>query len=636
MPKLNLLEVFEQYRPIFSYQRTWAFKNMLYIPFDKVASFTGNQWGKTAAYAVQYVYRIMGWHPIPYRNVLYFECPNLVEEEQEADATGDESKITHPFIHSKLKDGSRIPIHRQGTYSDCSFYPDLLKIPNTEDIARILPDRHIDSIRPRSNKCDFCHGDLRIHKRKTRIFRFCSEVLPGEKESTGTEVDDQSSEIRNATYPELKKWLPRFLIRKDITSRNLSVQIADPNSGHDFDGLYYKGGDIIVEFMSYSQQVQAGAGVQRLSCWCDEEPPFDFYDEQLPRLIAEDGDLMLSLTPARSMSWTYDEFFERAKLYIRTPTICAYLTQREGREVKQIEWTDSDQNIAVIQAATDDNPTLTRKAIEKKLEWEDPETVATRRYGVFVQSSGRIFSDFNWNIHFIDREKYFRQGIPEFWTHGRFIDYHERNPWAIGWVAVSPQDEVFVYNDWSVSPLKWVTTTISEEVGKRSGLQRYHVNLIDPLANKVQTNTGTTVVEDLNRIFLQLKKDGICLGGYWEPFDTKGTKGRDEIRLRLRNSTLIGKPFNNKVMRDGQVRHLPTLWVLNNCRETAQSLKQWRYEEWVKGNETSSKDRKEVTTQKHSHFCTGLEGLLKDIRFRARRETPPSRHKTPEYFKGAR
>jgi len=632
--KLSVIEEFEQYRPILSFKYTWAFKNLLYLPFDRIASFTGNQYGKTSGYAAQYVYRIMGWHPIPQKNVLYFECPNLIEEELEADATEDESVIKHPGVFGRLSDGSLIELHKVGFFTDSAFYPDFVKIPGTDDVAKMLPQRFHKSLRPENNKCPHCGAGLRIHKRKTRVFRFCSETLPGDTDVTGTDVDDQSSEIRNAVYPEFKKWLPRYLIKKDITIRKPSMTVADPNGGRNFGDLYNKGTDIIVEFVSYSQQVQAGAGVQRLSCWCDEEPPFDFYDEQQPRLVAEDGDFLLSLTPARRMSWTFDEIFEKANLYVRTRPVCEFLSQREGKEIGQIEWTDSDSNIAVIQGATDDNPTLTKKAIEKKFIWEDPDTVATRRYGVFSQSSGRIFSEMNWNVHVINRENYFRQGIPRDWVHGRAIDYHERNNWTIVWATISPRDEVFVYEDWSVSPLKWVTSTISEEIGRKSGLQKYTVNLIDPLANKVQTNTGTTVVEDLNRIFYQLKKDGICLGGYWEPFDTKGTKGRDEIRLRLRNSTLVGKPFNNRIQKQGETRYVPTLWILSNCRDTAQSIKQWRYEEHQLSSQSASKDKKETPTQKWSHFCTALEGLLKDVRFRARRVGLQPKKKAPKYFKG--
>ena len=75
----------------------------------------------------------------------------------------------------------------------------------------------------------------------------------------------------------------------------------------------FGGPDIIVEFVSYNQSVQAMAGVQRASIWCDEACSPDFYEEQLPRLIAEDGDIIFTYTPADRSSWLFDEFFDRAR-----------------------------------------------------------------------------------------------------------------------------------------------------------------------------------------------------------------------------------------------------------------------------------------------------------------------------------
>jgi hypothetical protein len=46
-----------------------------------------------------------------------------------------------------------------------------------------------------------------------------------------------------------------------------------------------------------------------------------------------------------------------------------------------------------------------------------------------------------------------------------------------------------------------------------------------------------------------------------------------------------------------------------------------------------SKDRKEEPSQKFSHFCTALEGLLKDKRFKSRSMSRIPRHKRPTYFK---
>jgi hypothetical protein len=218
------------------------------------------------------------------------------------------------------------------------------------------------------------------------------------------------------------------------------------------------------------------------------------------------------------------------------------------------------------------------------------------------------------------------------WKLARAIDYHERNNWAVIWVGRNHNDEVVVYREWNPSPDKWVNYTIAEQIAVLSAKEHYAINLIDPLANKIQTNTGRTVIQDLNEFFFQLKKRSVGRGGYWEPFDTKGTKGRDDIRRRLRNSIQVEKPNNNKVLKDGREITVPTLWIARDCPLTAASIKKWRYEDWSTTKVLAVKDRKESPAQKWSHFCTALEGILKDNRFSKPRREPRGRRKSVRYF----
>jgi len=400
MEEIELKRI-NEYEPLVqNYTWTWLFRMFLYLPFDNICLFTGNQFGKTTGVIVNYIFRMMGWHPIPHRNVLYFECPNLVKEIRKADRNDDDTLITHPYVTITLQNGTELNIHREGIYYDSAMYP------------ANFPKRLKKSVRPKDNKCTHCGEPLRIHKRKSRIFRFASEVLPGESDTIGSD-DTMAAEINNASYPELKKWLPPHLIKKDIVARKPRMVIFDPNRGYNFDGLVYDDGDIVVEFVAYHQTVQRTAGVQRLSCFCDEEPPSDWYEEQPPRLVAEDGDFIVALTPANRVTYMYDLFFEKAELYLRTKTISDFIKKAFGDKVNsdRIEATDSGTNIAVLQAATDDNPTLSKSAIEKKYYYDDEDTLSTRRYGIFRQTVGRIFNDFSYKVHVVDFNDLFKNGV---------------------------------------------------------------------------------------------------------------------------------------------------------------------------------------------------------------------------------
>ena len=576
---------------------TWHFKKFVNMPFRFIALFCGNQSMKTSSVCFQYVMRVLGWHPIPKKNIVYAEC-----------STRNKDNIA-PHGHFMTTDG--IESYEKGTFC-------------------------INKL-PEDKKCPYCKAPLVIHRRKSKKIRLASETLPGDKESISAD-GTETAETKNTIYPELKRWMPPYLIKRDITFRNPAMVVTDPYSGMKLNDSVNKASDIVFDFVSYSQTIQAGAGVQRISIYCDEEPPKDFWDEQIPRLLAEDGDIILGLTPAQQITWTFDELYERARVYYRTEAVCEFLNKTEkNKKYEQIEVTESSKPIGVMLAATDDNPTMGKDAIKELFEGvDDPDVLATRRYGIHRQVSGRIFKSFNYKVHFIDFEQYFPDGIFKSWNHYRMIDYHPHNKWACVWMSVSPHDEAFVWKEWSPDPEKIITRAIVNELALMSSDYKFVFNIIDPEAEINQPNTGTSTTQDINQYFMELKQEGICTGGYWQPWFTKGARGREIIRTRLKNSVDCKRPFNNKVQEQGISRYVPTLWISTRCPETARSLKQWSLEGSLRSRRNVEKDRSEKPAQKWSHYCTALECAFKDKRLRPPLVVVPTRRNTVERFQGNR
>jgi hypothetical protein len=275
--------------------------------------------------------------------------------------------------------------------------------------------------------------------------------------------------------------------------------------------------------------------------------------------------------------------------------------------------------------------------IAEKLGFYDEETEDVRRYGIFRQVSGRIFKDFEIGIHVLEPQKHFPDGLPHRWTHGRGIDYHQSTPWHGTFIAISPTDEAFVYNESVMSPEKYVTAQICRDIADKSSDYKYAINKIDPLASQMQVNTGVSTLDDVNRLFGEFRREGIGTGGYWTAWDTKSTRGREEVRKRLKNARMCGKPFNNRMVVNGRDIHVPTLWVMNNCRVTIDSMKNWRLEEWSDRGKLETKDAKENPMQKHSHICMAIECLFKEAGFRARSGNPildTGRHTASNYGRG--
>jgi hypothetical protein len=248
--------------------------------------------------------------------------------------------------------------------------------------------------------------------------------------------------------------------------------------------------------------------------------------------------------------------------------------------------------------------------------YDDKDTVAMRRYGIFKHITGAVHKEFNWNIHMIPEKKFFPNGIPHDCIHARMIDYHQSVPWAVNWIFLTKENESFVYREMCPDPHNWTTLGICKEMARVSQDYKFQINLMDPLSTHKQINTNTSCMEDMNRIFREMKKEGYGTGGLWEGWDTAGTKGEDAVRERLINAKICGRPFNNLQKIDGKEVRLPTLWIFDDCKQTGLSLKNWRMAQWVDRNAQVTKDAKDQTEPKWSHHNMTLEAIFKDARFR--------------------
>jgi len=424
--------------------------------------------------------------------------------------------------------------------------------------------------------------------------------------SSSLPENDSPEEQDNTQYLELKKLIPPELVLKDVTARSKNLVVRRP--------VGLSSDKTVFEFRSSKQEMQDLGKIQLSSVWHDEETPKGHREECKMRLLAESGDELFSLTPTNALSYTFDDVWQRADFIYRTKTI----VNKFG--FPRTEHRKNGSGIACVQMATDDNPTLDPDTIERLFEdITDPDELAIRRYGVFKQISGRIHKSYDPAICYIDFNKYFPDGVPYKWLHARGIDYHEsRIPWSIGWLSASPEDEWFLWQEFHPAidgSNAYSTYDIVMAMLRKSGDYYYIVNLIDPLANKTQSNTNTSVTQDINRHFQQIRREtGLGTDAMWQGWDTKGTKGRDEVAKRFKNASRCGVPFNNAVKDRGTTRRLPTLWVCNTCPKTNKSLINWRFGEHVLAATKATNDPKMTPQPKWSHDCMVLECLAKDRR----------------------
>jgi phage terminase large subunit-like protein len=555
------IKILNDFTAMAQYKHTWISGQFLYCPKKICALFTGNQFGKTCVIIYSWILRFLSMHPIATKNFNYLRC------------TADPKHTASLAYKDKL-------IHRIG---EETYF-----------------------------RCHKCKEKMEIYVSPFRKMRFASESLPGQGGVTGDTASGGSAiEARNTLYPELMKWIPKYMVKKDINSRSTVMQIRD----------IWGGPDILPEFVSYSQDTQAMAGVQLAGIAFDEEPPPAFFEEMRMRLLATNGTIDIGLTPANRLTYMHAAVYEHAAVYYRTKAVC------DAFDLQPIEKTDSKKSIAVFQAATDDNPTLNPEAVARIMEDldtdGDPDVLAIRRFGIFKAVSSTIFKMYSYQTHFLPMEKWFPHGIPDRWLHCRTIDYHPVNKWAIAYVSLSDTNEAFAWWEGNPDPSRLSTEEIAEILALAAQDLTFKIDRIDPLANvktKKRTEDGartTSVREDLNAELIRLKKAGIGTGGAFLGFDTKSTRGREQIKMRLKNALKCKEPFNNRVTDEyGIERNLPTLWIMDTCPLTAKSIRNWRTEEHVDRSALVTKDQKETPQQKWSHFCTAIEGIMKEAAFK--------------------
>ncbi len=332
------------------YIHTWDSIQFLNLKERIIALFFGNQRGKGAMVWMGYVHRILGTHPIPERNINYFECAN-----------------GHTFSPAQWLDGTDL--------------------------------RYKDGLCPKCAKPN--RKEVKLHIRSNKIIRVAGDILPGGDGEKGKKGDG-SKEVRCVMYKEMMKWMPPLLVHNTPTERKPQVDIYDP----------YGGEDIVFEYVSYKMPVESTRGHQRVSIAADELGSEGFYDEQRPRLMVENGDFILTYTVTEDSKSTvlYDQIYDKASVYYRSKfMVDEYYKKRMKQDVPQIERTGRlnaagrSTDIAVMQSASDDNPTLTTRQVEDYLmDYPDPEVQMMRRFCIFTQLSSKIFPQFRFGTHDID------------------------------------------------------------------------------------------------------------------------------------------------------------------------------------------------------------------------------------------
>lgn len=257
--------------------------------------------------------------------------------------------------------------------------------------------------------------------------------------------------------PEIKRWLPPSFLKNGSWEDSYDRQ-------HRTLTLANKS---FLEFRSYDQDLEKFAGTSRHIIWFDEEPPQHIYNENMARLVDTAGYSMLTMTPVEGMSWVFDTL---------------YTPGTEGHDL-----------IDVIEIEMTENPHLSKEAIDQFLGSLDKDERAAREKGTFVTIGGKIFKNFDVDLHTIDPPNL--ESLKH-WQKFVSFDHGFNNPTAIEWHAVSPDNEVITFDEHYASEM-----TVAEHAAVFHRKEKEHgftTDFIvgDPAMHQRNGVTGTSIVQE--------------------------------------------------------------------------------------------------------------------------------------------
>lgn len=336
------------------------------------------------------------------------------------------------------------------------------------------------------------------------------------------------------------------------------------------------GGVSVFDIMTYESDPDSAEGWDGDWIWFDEPPPRDMYIAAVRGLVDNEGLCWFSLTPLKE-PWLFDEIYSS-----KNPNVFSVVC-------------DMRHNLERVNPLSGEKIGLSEAAIRKfemKLTEEERET---RAHGKFRYLAGRIWKEWDRDIHTFDRFQMWpvdrRKGIlvagepPLHWPRAMFLDPHDRMPHALLWVACDETGDYWAYRE------GWLEDSLLKDIVlhckrvETNTKERIAVRVMDPnFGPKEYGNTGLTVRDEIEKAARE------------ELYSMRFVFGND-------NKELGRKEFSALLRFD----HTKPISFLNHPKfRAANDLKEFIYQVehyiWDDFKLAQDRDPKEKPKAKNTHF----------------------------------
>jgi hypothetical protein len=329
--------------------------------------------------------------------------------------------------------------------------------------------------------------------------------------------------------PKFEEWAPRGYYKIKRNNRHVPVQIT------------WKNGSVIY-LLSNEQDDMAFEGTNHHWVWADEPLDYSKYVAVKRGLIDFSGHMWMTQTPL-THPWTQE-----------------LLVNRAG---------DGDGSVKFYKFSIWDNCKdygghLEKREIDEFLRDLREDELEARLHGNHISLAGRVFKEW------LPEPPYWvaPKEIPKTWPRVCVIDPHPRKPVAVCWMAISPEEKVYVYRD-LFDPSLATTGDVAERMKYLERNEDIVLRIIDTSANQNEPNSGDTVKR-------RFATHGIVCQ---DAKKYNAEAGHDAIHEAL------------KIRGDWQS---PGLVIFNTCRHVKNDFMNYCYEEWATSRQRETKgDRQE-------------------------------------------
>ena len=299
--------------------------------------------------------------------------------------------------------------------------------------------------------------------------------------------------------PLYKQWLPKKYLIDGSWEASYSRErhVLTLNNGS------------FVEFMSQDQDLDKFAGSSRHFIHFDEECPKSVFLECLARLVDTNGDWWMSQTPVAGMEWIFDDI---------------YIPAKEGTK-----------DIGIVEASMEDNPSLTKEAIDRYMGQLSEEEQLVRKHGQYVHLGGSVFPEFSPVTHCIPRGQFkptSRHRII------RTMDSGYTNPTVWLWMAVDEDGTIVVFKEHyqaklNVAEHAAIVNRITNEILRETGGDIF-LTTGDPAIKQTKEHTGTSILHEYSKHGIYIAVDAI-------PSDRR--VGLEKIQQYMKINPKTKKPY---------------------------------------------------------------------------------------------